>query len=127
MALNDLANALELLMTGQEKEAARIRAASISDKTALRQSEWEMLVKERWDNIPISQERMMVDQANQLPADTLIVDDSVSSRDALLKAIKFDQPGSLIASRGGALGWGIGAGLGAKLANPDKPVVTEEQ
>jgi acetolactate synthase-1/2/3 large subunit len=37
----------------------------------------------------------------------------------------FDQPGSFFTvSQAGVLGWGIGAALGAKLASPEKTVVT---
>ena len=52
----------------------------------------------------------------------IVIDDSVSSRQALLSANKF-KPGEMHGERGGAIGWGMGATMGVKLANPDKNVI----
>lgn len=72
---------------------------------------------------PMSAERMMHEIASVLPRNTIIADDSVTSRDAIHDAINFNQPVSLFGERGGALGWGMGGALGIKLAHPDRPVV----
>jgi benzoylformate decarboxylase len=71
----------------------------------------------------MSPERMMAEVAAAIPDDTVIVDDSVTTRAAVYGAIEFNQPGQVFGERGGAIGWGIGGGMGAKLAHPDKPVV----
>ena len=123
VALEHLTDALEMGMSGTEREAAKGRVLSISEQTAARRSDRERRVKERWDDTPMSPERMMAELAGALPPDTVIADDAVSSRGALFGAVPFDRPGSIIGGRGGAIGWGIGAAMGLKLAHPDKPVV----
>ena len=71
----------------------------------------------------MSTERMMSEVAEALPSNALIVDDSITTRGSVFGAIEFNQPDQLLAIAGGALGWGMGAALGAKLARPEQPVV----
>ena len=68
-------------------------------------------------------ERMMIEISKSLPQNSIIVDDSISSRSAMHGAIKFNKSGSIFGERGGAIGWGMGGALGIKLANPDKTVM----
>jgi len=66
----------------------------------------------------------MHELAQAAPADTVIVDDSISARPILHGAFEFSRPGSMHSERaGGAIGWGMGAALGVKLAEPDRPVL----
>ena len=123
VGLARLADAIDREMDGAAREAARGRAESIAARTAAERAEWEARVKARWDGSPMSPERMMAEIAAAVPEDTVIVDDSVTSRTAVFGAIEFSRPGQIFGERGGAIGWGIGGGLGAKLANPDRPVV----
>ena len=55
-------------------------------------------------------------------SDFIVIDDSVSSRSALLATNKF-KPNQMHGERGGAIGWGMGATMGVKLANPNKNVI----
>ena len=65
----------------------------------------------------------MTEIAAALPDDAIIVDDSVTTRASIFGALDFDEPGSMIGITGGALGWGMGGTMGAKMANPDRPVI----
>ncbi len=121
--LAQLADALEAGMSGSAREAARGRAETVAAETAAARAAWERRVAERWEGRPMSPERMMAEVAAAIPDDTVIVDDSVTTRAAVTGAIGFERPGQVFGERGGAIGWGIGAGMGAKLANPDRPVV----
>ena len=78
---------------------------------------------ELWDNDLMTPARMMSALADALPDDAVVLDDSVSSKGALRHYIQGSEPGDLIGGRGGAIGWGIGATMGAKCANPDRPVI----
>lgn len=122
-ALVDLAEALDDIMSGADREAAQGRALVVGGETRKAREAWQHHVKQRWDASPMSAERMMAEIAAAVPADTIITDDSVTSRPALRGAMDFDEPGSVFGGRGGALGWGIGGGMGVKLANPNRPVI----
>ncbi len=121
--LAHLADALDSDLTGAHREAAKGRSANLAEARAGQREATEARLKDRWDLSPMSTERMMHEVAQALPPDTLIADDSVTTRDSIHAAIDFDTPGTVFGERGGALGWGMGGTLGLKLANPDRPVV----
>ena len=123
VALAELAHALEATMSGSAREVAKGRAVSVADEKRSMKQAWEDRLKEKWDMSPMSTERMMTEVARALPADTIITDDSITTRDSVHGAIEFSEPGTVFGERGGAIGWGMGAALGVKLANPDRPVV----
>jgi benzoylformate decarboxylase len=58
-----------------------------------------------------------------LPADAVVIDETVSSGNGLRRFLKSDDPQSFFGMRGGGIGWGLPAAVGAKLALPDRPVV----
>ena len=122
-AMSALADALELRMSGAAREAAIGRAASVAEEKAAQQAAWQARLESRRDISPMSAERMMTEIAAALPDDAIIVDDSVTTRASIFGALDFDEPGSMIGITGGALGWGMGGTMGAKMANPDRPVI----
>lgn len=61
--------------------------------------------------------------AQALPADTIICDETITHMPVMRPHLPFDMPQSFFRVSGGALGQGIGAALGVKLASPDRPVV----
>lgn len=54
---------------------------------------------------------------------TVIVEDAVTSRSAILEHLAMTEPGSYFWKGGAGLGWAGGAGVGVKLARPDARVV----
>jgi len=58
-----------------------------------------------------------------LPANAVVIDETVSSGNGLRRFLKSDDPQSFFGMRGGGIGWGLPAAIGAKLALPDRPVV----
>ncbi|MAO89514.1 MAG: hypothetical protein CL880_03130 [Dehalococcoidia bacterium] len=109
--------------SGSYQEDAKGRIEKISLKIASDRESVQAKSKENWNQIPMSASRMMHEIANCIPDNTVIVDDSVTTRTAVFENIEFNKPGQIFGERGGAIGWGLGAGIGAKLANPDRPVV----
>ena len=106
-------------------QADRIQArnaayAALKEDTQKRR---EQKLGELWERRPMAPERMMHEIAVALPPETIVVDDSISSKDALHGALQFNEPGSIYGERIGAIGWGMGAGLGVKLAERERPVV----
>jgi len=60
--------------------------------------------------------------AQMLPADTIYVDETITHMPQMRPYLPLDRAQSFFRVTGGALGQGIGAALGAKLAARDKPV-----
>ncbi|CAL5873765.1 uncharacterized protein PFLUO_LOCUS8047 [Penicillium psychrofluorescens] len=56
---------------------------------------------------------------NALPHDTIYVLEAVTNAGAVINHLNLTQPGSLVGSGAGGLGWGGGASLGIKLAKPN--------
>ena len=121
-ALEDIHDAVRQKMSGSQREAARGRAGNVSARKEEMRAQWDRRLRDGWDSRPMSPERMMTEVARALPPDAIVVDDSISSKDTLHGAINFDRPDSIYGERIGAIGWGMGAAMGVKLAHPDRPV-----
>ncbi len=58
-----------------------------------------------------------------MPKNAVVIEETISSSGGLRNLITADDPQSLFALRGGGIGWGLPATIGAKIALPDRPVV----
>jgi benzoylformate decarboxylase len=72
---------------------------------------------------PIHPLPLMQSIGRLLPADAVVVDETVSSGSGLRRFLKSDDRQSFFGGRGGGIGWGLSAAIGVKLALPDRPVV----
>jgi len=59
-----------------------------------------------------------------LPQDTIMLEEAITTGLEVRRVYAADRPGSYHHSVGGALGWALGAGIGVKMAEPDRPVVS---
>ena len=118
-----LSHALPEQMDDDSARKVAARREQYARLQAQASSEWDARLREIWDAAPMAPERMMHELSRALPPDAVLVDDSLSSKDALHGAIKFNEPDALYGERIGAIGWGMGAALGVKLANPHRSVL----
>ena len=59
-----------------------------------------------------------------LPADVAVVEEAITTHQNVFERLgALRDPAGFFAHRGWALGWGIGAAMGVKLAWPDRPVL----
>jgi benzoylformate decarboxylase len=58
-----------------------------------------------------------------LPANAVLVDETISSGGGLRTLLRSEDPKSYFGMRGGGIGWGLPAALGVRLALGDRPVV----
>lgn len=77
----------------------------------------------RWDREPIAIPRLMADLAGALPADAVVVDESITASIDLARTLRFTRPGDYYGARGGGIGQALPGALGVKLAHPARPVV----
>lgn len=84
----------------------------------------EKRVQNGWDATPINAARLVRTMDKLLERDTLIVNESPTSKDILMANFEFTPGRSYFSnSSGGYLGWGLGAAIGAKLGSPNRRVV----
>jgi benzoylformate decarboxylase len=107
------------LQNGREERLEIIGKAKEQVKAEL-----EARVKQGWDATPINAARLARTMDRLLEKNTLIVNESPTSKDILMANFNFS-PGRAYFSNssGGYLGWGLGAAIGAKLAAPNRRVV----
>lgn len=58
-----------------------------------------------------------------LPPEAVVIDETISSGTGLRRFLKSDDAQSFFGLRGGGIGWGLPAAIGAQIALPDRPVV----
>lgn len=85
---------------------------------------YQKIASKKWDNEPISAERVMVELENILERDTVIVSDNDTYMWAIDNYLTYGPDDKdYYFNTGFALGWGLPAAFGVKLALPDRPVV----
>ena len=121
--LPDMTAALRAARSAAEAEAvakrlAHARAEGISSLARLNAN--AEALSERHPIHPLS---LMQAIGRVLPEDAVVIDETVSSGANLRRFLKSDDPQSFFGMRGGGIGWGLPAAIGAKIALPDRPLV----
>jgi benzoylformate decarboxylase len=121
--LPDITEALRKRMTGGARGAARERLeaakqAALAEREALKAKARAMAAQ-----TPIQPLALLEAIGEMLPKDAVVIDEAVSSSVGIRSLIRSDDPQSYFGLRGGGIGWGLPAAIGAKLALPDRPVV----
>jgi acetolactate synthase I/II/III large subunit len=75
------------------------------------------------DAVPLRPERLCAELSGALPDDALLVVDTGHAGMWSAHMVELDAPGQGYIRAAGSLGWAFPAGIGAKLAAPDRPVV----
>lgn len=72
---------------------------------------------------PVAVAEVVAEVSRIMPRGTIVVDEAVRASRSLFRHGGVPEGGEIWRSSGGALGWGLPAAIGAKLASPDRPVV----
>jgi benzoylformate decarboxylase len=75
------------------------------------------------DRSPIHPLALMKALGDTLPAEAVLVDESISSGAGMFQFLRNAQPGGLYGNRGGGIGWGLPGAVGVQLALPERRVV----
>jgi thiamine pyrophosphate-dependent acetolactate synthase large subunit-like protein len=125
-AINDLSNAVDGMLT--KERIAKIRANRLAEISAftnqLKQSR-EIALRARFDDSPLTWERVGYELERALDADAVIVPELGTEYYKLLRQLKLGGANKQKFGRtkGDALGWGLAAAFGVNLAFPDRQVV----
>jgi benzoylformate decarboxylase len=83
------------------------------------------IAKRRWNDAPLSGERLINELEKLLDKDSIVVSENDTYRYHIDHYFRFGpEDKGFFANAGFALGWGLPAAFGVKLALPDKPVVS---
>ncbi len=81
----ELADALDQDMSASLREAAATRAATWAERRRRSDEEYQTRLRDRWDRSPMPVERMMRELAQAMPENTIVADEAITSRGALLR------------------------------------------
>jgi len=121
--LPELEKALEDRLTPEQRREALVRLEGVrrkkeEERTALREKgQGQMSLT------PIAPLALLEGIFSRLPADAVVVDETISSGRGLRALFKSEDPKSYFGIRGAGIGWGIPAALGVKLALENRPVL----
>jgi len=125
LALIDLIEELKNQASPRRLKAAAAARLELAKAHRLKNDEvYQVIARKRWENDPISGERVIVELENSLEKDTVIVSDNDTYMWAIDNYLSYGpQDKDYFFSTGFTLGWGLPAAFGVKLALPDRPVV----
>jgi benzoylformate decarboxylase len=121
--LRALLAALRSLLTDSLKDKFRHRMEWLKKEKEEETLEKKKVVDSHRQEVPIHLSRLVHELNRSVGKEAIIVDESVISSGLLLKLYDFEVPGTYHHSPSGALGWGVPAALGMKLANPNRQVI----
>ncbi len=108
---------LESLAAPRREQTAKVTASVAQAR--------EYAAKQEWDSVPISWPRLAAELASVLDPEAYVVEEFGTQGPIVLSWFRFGdgQQTKIGRTVGRALGWGVSAAIGVKLARPDRQVV----
>jgi benzoylformate decarboxylase len=103
--------------------AARSRLKAASDATLAERAALKAKARSLAGQTPVLPLALLEAIGDMLPNDAVVIEETLSSSPGIRSLIRSDDPQSFFGLRGGGIGWGLPAAIGAKLALPHRPVV----
>jgi len=122
-AMAQLTPLLRQRRTSEQQQAARQRLESERESRLQERRSLESRTAEDNAKEPMSALVLMREIAHALPADAVVVNESVTAGGTLRAWLKLTDEKSFFQAKGGGLGFGLPAVVGVKLALPQRPVV----
>lgn len=124
--IRDLTAAVKSMLTKERIEAIRQPRIEAATKfTAMVRESWRKAPQGKWDKSPMPWERVAYELDRALDRDAVIVQE-IADNKRMERWMKVGGEGErtiIGRTTGQAMGWGIGASLGVKLAWPDRQLV----
>jgi benzoylformate decarboxylase len=121
--LPELTAATRERMTSGGRGAARSRLKAASDATLAERAALKAKARSLAGQTPVLPLALLEAIGDMLPNDAVVIEETLSSSPGIRSLIRSDDPQSFFGLRGGGIGWGLPAAIGAKLALPHRPVV----
>jgi benzoylformate decarboxylase len=121
--LPEVEGALEKELSPAQREQARLRQARVREAKEKALSQLREKAALERDRVPVTSLALLEAVCETLPANAVLVDETISSGGGLRMLFRGEDPKSYFGIRGGGIGWGLPAALGVKVALGDRPVV----
>ncbi len=128
--VGDLSVSLEAVLAAVQasandayRQAASARNDALAAANLARRQQAAAAADRLRDARPMTPGRALAEIARVMPANVILVDESITAGPDVTGAFDFAGPGDYYGQRGGGIGQGIAGALGVKIANPDRPVV----
>lgn len=126
LVAKDLVTAIKSMATPQRLQKIRGERLEQTRQYVRRVNDArEATLKAIWDKVPLTWERVAGEINKNSERDAFIVPEFGTEGPKALRSFTFAEGEKTLIGRtsGGALGWGIGAAVGVKIAQPDKQVI----
>jgi benzoylformate decarboxylase len=121
--LPDITAAVGQRMSASGKSAAAARLQSATSTIKAEREAFRAKARALAGKTPVMPLALLEAIGAMLPKDAVVIEEVLSSAPGARMLINSDDPQSFFALRGGGIGWGLPAAIGAKLALPNRPVV----
>jgi benzoylformate decarboxylase len=121
--LPELTSAIAGRMTNAQKTRARERFEAVSKAALAERDALKSKARAEAGKSPVQALSLIHAIGEMLPKDAVVIEEAVSSSAGIRQLLRNDDAQSFFGLRGGGIGWGLPAAIGAKLALPDRPVV----
>jgi benzoylformate decarboxylase len=121
--LPEVEKALDKRLSPPQREQARLRQARVREAREKALSQLREKASSERERVPVTSLALMEAVCETLPANAVLVDETISSGGGLRTLLRSEDPKSYFGMRGGGIGWGLPTALGVKLALGDRPVV----
>jgi len=111
-------------LTPEKRTRFQERFRQLESKHKKQRDGWHALAMSKADQRPISPDWLCHCIADVVDEDTIIVNFTISQSASVTEQLYRTKPGTLLGNAGGSIQWALGAALGAKVAAPDRTVVS---
>lgn len=123
-AIPALNRILRQKLTPEKQGQLRERFSQLEERHARERKEWREYGKSKSSERPISPDWLCHCIAEIIDEETIIVNHLITQSSSVPEQIDRTKPATLLGCAGGSIMWAPGAALGAKVAAPDKTVVS---
>jgi acetolactate synthase-1/2/3 large subunit len=121
-SMKHLLDAVQRKLNRSNNDAAR-RTEIWRGRHEVRRASWKEDAVRRQEQKPLDTRWVTYELAQVIPADAIVVEETITHRLSIHRYLDMLKPGSFFAGCIGGLGTGTGTALGVKAANPKRPVL----
>jgi len=121
--LPDITTAIDARLSASAKAAVAARLKSTSETIKKDLDAFRAKARALAGKTPVQPLALLEAIGAMLPKDAVVIEEVLSSAPGIRMLINSDDEQSFYGLRGGGIGWGLPAAIGAKVALPDRPVV----